>query len=206
MNHPPLFTREELALIADTTFFPAKTIITRKVKQMLERLHAVLSAELADRTLIVPPGFDADSVQFVKGEHLEDFPYQYLDFPRFFSRENTFAFRSLFWWGHHVVFALMLAGINLRRYKENLFNRYADVADRRLVLCLSPSFWEWKEGPGLTLDLTRANKSQVAAVLANRPSIKVARFVSLTDPIVQSGQWIDVGLAAFRGMLPIVTE
>lgn len=206
MNDAILFTHDELALITDTTFFPAKAVIAQKVKQMLERLHGALSAELAEQSLIVPPGFNPASVQFVKGEHLEDFPYQYLDFPRFFTRENKFAFRSLFWWGHHVVFALMLEGIHLRRYKENLFNRYANVADRQLALCLSPSLWEWNEGPGLTLELTAANKTRVAAVLAHRPSMKVARFVPMADPIVRSGQLVDAGVAALRALLPIITE
>ena len=90
--------------------------------------------------------FDTEASQFVKGEHLEDFPYQYLDYPRFFTKDVKFAFRSLVWWGHHMAFALILEGGHLRRYKENLINRFRSVADREIHLCLSPSLWEWKTG------------------------------------------------------------
>lgn len=201
-----LLTHEEWALVTDTTFFPAKAVITRKVRHMLEQLHTALVAELPSHQLIAPAGFDPESVQFVKGEHLEDFPYQYVDFPRFFTREEKFTFRSLFWWGHHVVFALMLEGPNLPRYQRNLFTRYAQVADRHISLCLSPSLWEWKAGPGWTLELTSDRRTSIAAALAGRSSFKLARFVPMTDPLVQSGRLVDAGLAAFRAMVPVITE
>ena len=199
------FTPEEVARLTDTEFFRAKRQISAKVRQALERLHRAFQSELVGRRLLAPDGFDPKSVQFVKGEHLEDFPYQYLDFPRLYTRDDKFSFRSLFWWGHHVVFALILEGFYIRQYKQNVINRYPMLADQGISLCLSPSLWEWKAGPGYTLELTQDRKSEIAAVLANRSSFKIAHFVPMTNPLVQSGEFVSVGQEKFRAMLSIMT-
>lgn len=209
MNDTPMtqsfsFSQEEVECFADTTFFRTKARITITVRQSLEALHTRIQSALVGTDLIVPQRFNSEAVQFVKGEHLEDFPYQYLDFPRHYTREEKFAFRTLFWWGHHVVFAFILEGPNIRRYKENLINHYADICDHHLCLCLSSSLWEWNHGAGYTMDLTRDRKSQAAAVLANRSYMKVSRFIPMKDPRIQSGLVAEIGEETFRTMLPII--
>ncbi len=195
---------DEMAVLADRDFFLKKAVITLKLKHMLEQLHHRLEAEITSQSLLAPEGFDPTAKQFVKGEHLENFPYQYVDFPRFYTREDKFAFRSLVWWGHYFVFALIVEGDLVKQYRRNLFNRFSDVADRHLCLCLSPSLWEWKTGPGYTLAITQQHRSEIAAVLDHRTCFKIARFVPIHDPLVETGEIVDEGLRAFQGILPII--
>jgi hypothetical protein len=204
-DEPLQFTTEELSLLADEKFFPAKARIMKKVRDTFELLHAGLKADLAGVELLAPADFDADRFQFVKGEHLEHFPYQYLDFPKHFAGDEKFTFRSLFWWGHHLAFALILEGEKLLRYKQNLINRYHEVAGRQLCLCLSPTPWEWKRGEGYTLPLTHDRKPEVSAVLSNRRFFKLARFIPLDDPAVKEGRLSEIGRDSFRALLPVIT-
>ncbi|WP_342347010.1 hypothetical protein [uncultured Nitrospira sp.] len=198
------FTPDELALLADREFFRKKATISVKIKQILEDLQQQLEAKIALQPLLTPEGFDAQARQFVKGEHLEDFPYQYLDFPRLYTRETKFAFRSLIWWGHHIVFALIVEGPLVKQYRRNLFNRYSEVADRDLCLCLSPSLWEWKAGPGLTIPITHDRRSEIAATLDHRTFFKIARFLPIDDSAVKTGTIVDEGLKALQAILPII--
>ncbi len=202
---PILFTPGEIELLTDKQVFLAKARVTEKIRGLLEDLYAGLRQELQNTTLLAPPGFDHERCQFVKGEHLEHFPYQYLDFPKHFAGGETFAFRSLFWGGHHFVFALLLEGAALLRYKQNCLDRYRAVAGRDLAFCLSPSLWEWKCGAGYTLPMTPDRKPEVAAVLSDRRSMKIARFVALDDPIVREGRIVTAGREAFQATLPIIT-
>lgn len=199
------FTAIERALLADREFFKKKATISVKIKQVLEDLHQQLEAEIASHPLLAPEGFDSQARQFVKGEHLEDFPYQYVDFPKFYSQENKFAFRSLIWWGHHIVFALMVEGPLVKQYRRNLFTRYSEVADHHLCLCLGPSLWEWKAGPGMTLPITLRRRSEIAAALDHRMFFKIARFLPFDDPAVETGTIVDKGLKAFQAILPVIT-
>jgi len=200
-----MITAEEIALVSDQQFFVAKARISGKIRKILEQLLPGLRQELTGHSLLIPEGCSLDAFQFVKGEHLEECPYQYLDFPRFYSKTEKFAFRSLFWWGHHIVFSLLIEGGYLRRYKENLINRYSELADHQLCLGISPTLWEWKQGAGFTIDLNRTKKSEVAAVLANRPFFKLSHFVPWNHHSVQNDTIVDHGRHTLRTILPVIT-
>ena len=200
-----MITSEDIAIVSDHKFFMAKARISGKIRNTLDQLLPALREELGNRPLIAPDLFSLEPFQFVKGEHLEKCPYQYLDFPRFYTKSEKLAFRSLFWWGHHIVFSLLVEGGHLRRYKENLINRYGDLADRHICLGISPSLWEWKQGAGYTIELTRTKKSEVAAVLANRPFFKLSIFVQWNHQSVINNTIVDQGRQALRAMLPVIT-
>src|SRR5438034_3092992 len=139
---PILFTPEELTLLGDEQFFRAKARIMKKMKAIVEGVYDGLQQELAGVALLAPEGFNLAAHQFVKGEHLEDFPYQYLDYFKHFQGEEKFTFRTLLWWGHHIVFALILQGGHLTPYKKNLMNRSGGVADAGLALCRGRAPWQ----------------------------------------------------------------
>lgn len=200
------FTDDETTLLADTQLFRKKTIITTKIRRMLEGTHQRLRADLGTVALVTPPGFDSKVHQLVKGEHLEDFPYQYLDYPKHFQGGNTFTFRTLVWWGHYVVCAMLLEGDGLRHYKQQLLGRFHQVAGRGLELSLDPTLWEWKRGEGYTFPITHDRKAQVAAIVAERSQIKVLRCVSFEDVSVRNGQLPHVACETFQAMLPILTH
>lgn len=205
MSDPLLFTPDELRLVADRRFFPAKARVMAKVRATLDALHDGLKADLAGAELVVPKTFAPAKFQLVKGEHLEAFPYQYLDFPKHFAGDETFTFRSLFWWGHAFVFALILEGPHLLQYKRNLINRYHEIAAEELQLSLAPTPWEWKSGEGYTLPLTHDRKPEVAAVLSGRRFFKLARYISVDDPAVRDGLVPAIGRETWRNLLPVVT-
>ncbi len=204
-DEPILFTPDELRLLGDQQFFRAKAQIMKKMKAILESAHGGLQNELRGVELLAPENFDPQAHQFVKGEHLEDFPYQYLDFFKHFDGEVKFTFRTLLWWGHHIVFALILEGGRLAQYKKNLMNRYGDVADQGLSLCLGSTPWEWKRGEGYTMELTWERKSELMALLDRRTFVKLARFVPFDDPIVQQGRVPESAGATLRQLLPVIT-
>lgn len=205
MHHPFAFTDEESTLLTDAQFFRKKAAITTKIRAMLEATHGALQHELTGLSLVVPPDFDPNLHQLVKGEHLEDFPYQYLDCPKHFSGANKFTFRTLVWWGHHVTCALLLEGSEIGRYKRQLLGRFHQLAGRDLELSLAPSLWEWRRGEGYTLPITHDRKAQIAAVLAERSFLKVVRCVPLGDSRVREGQLAQMACETFRSMHPLVT-
>jgi len=201
---PILFSADELNLMADDNFFRAKARIMKKVRATLDALYAELRNELHGIELLAPRGFNPKAHQFVKGEHLEEFPYQYLDYFKHFEGDNKFTFRSLFWWGHHYAFALILDGEGLSQYKKNLVNHYDKIADKGLSLCLGGTPWEWKRGEGYTMELSWDRKVDLVALLSNRSFLKLARFVSFDDPMLGEGRIVDTGRATLRDLLPVI--
>jgi hypothetical protein len=206
MTMPSQFTDEEAALMADQHFFLAKAQIMAKVRRLLAATHTALKEEVGSASLVTPPDFDPANYHFVKGEHLESFPYQYLDFPKHFHDSNAFAFRTLFWWGHHLVCALILEGEGIKQHKARLVDRFHQLAGQGLELSLAPTLWEWKRGEGYTLPITHDRKAQIAAVVAERSFLKIVRFLLFTDPRIRSGHMPEFSRETFRAILPIVTR
>lgn len=206
MSNPLALTDEETALVADGEFFHKKARISEKVRGMLDLTHAALKEELGRAVLSVPSNFDPSLFQFVKGEHLESFPYQYLDCPKHFHEAEKCTFRTLFWWGHHVVFAWILEGRLVKQYKKNLVDRFHTIAGQGLELSMTPTLWEWKCGEGYTLPITHDRKAKMAAVLAERAFIKIGRYIPLDDPRVKGGELAALAGEAFLAMKPIVSS
>ncbi len=202
---PTTLADEELTLLTDADFFRKKAAISAKLRRMLEATESVLQQDLAAVSLIVPPGFNAASRQLVKGEHLEACPYQYLDCPKHFDGINKFAFRTLVWWGHHAVCALLLEGDGIKQYKRQIVDRFHQLAGHGLELSLAPTLWEWKRGEGYTLPITHDRKAQIAAVLAERSFLKIIRSIPLSDPRMQAGHLPQFSSETFRAILPIVS-
>jgi hypothetical protein len=198
------FTDEETALLTDAAFFQKKAKISEKIRAQLESTRHALREEVSRIVLPDLAGTDPTSSQLVKGEHLESYPYQYLDCPKHFLASEKRTFRTLVWWGHHVACAWILEGSLMQQYKKRLVDRFHVVAGRHLELSLAPTLWEWKQGEGFTLPITHDRKAQVAAVLAERSILKIVRFLPLGDPVVRRGALAEFSREAFRAMVPIV--
>ena len=198
------FTDEETILLTDASFFMKKARISEKIRAQLEATRQALREELNQATLPELAEYDPANVQLVKGEHLESFPYQYLDCPKHYRGAEKRTFRTLVWWGHHVAWAWILEGTLMRQYKKRLVDRFHTVAGRELELSLAPTLWEWKRGEGFTLPITHDRKAQIAAVVAERSFLKIVRFLPLGDPRVRGGAMAELSREVFQAMLPIV--
>lgn len=200
-----LLTSDELRLVGDRDLFRSKERTILKVQALLAALQAGLQEDLARTTLLLPPGFDPAKSQSVKGERLEQCPYQYLDYPKHFHGDDKFTFRSLCWWGHHLVFAVIVEGGQVKQCKKNFFDRFHQLAGQGLELSLAPTLWEWKRGEGYTLPITHDRKAQLAAVLSGRAWFKIARFVPLDSPALRESRLPEIGRETFRSLLPLLS-
>src|SRR4026208_1911437 len=73
------FTDEETALLTDAAFFERKARISEKIRAEWKVPRQPLGEAITHTALPEMSDYDSASAQLVKGEHLESFPYQYLD-------------------------------------------------------------------------------------------------------------------------------
>lgn len=89
----------------------AEILLTKN--RVLEKMWALLQG-VQQQMQQAMPTFSNPHVgpppKISRGENYLGLPYLVLDYPRVFERENVFAVRSFFWWGHFFSSTLQVSG------------------------------------------------------------------------------------------------
>lgn len=199
------FSRDEVEFLKQAGLFAWKERLTLRIKTALEDLHGALSARVTPDRLLAPADMDWTRWQVVRGERFEERPYVYLDFPQYFSRETKWTYRSMFWWGEGLFFAMILEGNLLDRYRSNLAEAYAAVADQELSLSLAQTPWEWRVGGPSVLPIRTDTRDVVMSAARSRTVLKLQRAVSL-DRLIEPEMIVREGVETFDRLLPVISR
>jgi hypothetical protein len=204
---PPVrWTSEELNAIGSIQPFLIKARVLKKAWNILDGLRDALKSEVNGRSFIAPEGLDVTKGQIAKGERFHDLPFVFLDFPRFFLPGQACTYRTFFWWGNGVVFALIVQGPHLETYKNWLHDNYTRLVEYDLHLSVATTPWEWRKGRGYTLSLTRPNRARFLRALHQRDFIKLERFLMLDSQAFIKNQIIQEGVETFRLLRPMISR
>ena len=200
------FTPEDLDFMKNGGLFEKKEEITRRIQELFKQLEESLKAQLKPEDFLAPEGTDFLGGQLVRGERFHHRPYVYLDFPKYFSRSAMFTYRSFFWWGWDFVFAWILSGPFLERYKANLIASADRIAGQGFYLSLAPDPWEWRKSSPFTSELLDPSPPQMESLLSGRSFLKIQYFIGLDDPIWQRGEVAKEGVRVFEQLKFIVLK
>lgn len=206
MHKKKTFTPEELDFIRNGDLFDRKEEITKRIQALLVELQQSLKAHVHPQEWCAPEHTDFVHGQLVRGERFQQRPYVYLDFPKFFSRQAMFTYRSFFWWGWDFVFALILSGPYLDRYKRNLVKHWDRVSDKGFYLSIASDPWEWRRACPETLALAGQSPSEIEEILAPMEFIKIQYFVGLDHPLWIKGGLVEEGVRVFDHLKFIVAK
>jgi hypothetical protein len=138
MDAKVLFSAEEMRLVSDPAWILTKNSVMRKVVGMFGEL----SGEWRE---ILP--WDGDP-RISKGEQYKGLPWVMLDYPRVFGKEDIFAIRTMFLWGHYFSVTLHLKGSYLRTYLPVILARRAELEAAGFWPGSSEDEWEHDHLPG----------------------------------------------------------
>ncbi len=198
MNSKSLWSNTEFEMINVVDVFRYKPGIMKKAEELLTELKEVLVEEMERSNLIVPPETDVTQGQIARGENYKGFPFISLDMPQRFSKTEMFTFRTVFWWGHCLVFSFILKGGFVPSYCENIITRKDQSSFKGIYLAIGPNPFEWElndENYRLVAELSDAN---IRSTIQGRKFMKLASFISLSDPAFKLLDWKTEGLVSFQ--------
>jgi hypothetical protein len=137
-------SKEELALVRDPSWILTKNSIIAKVMELLGELCGEYreAASYEHHDAGQGTGIPLGTPKISRGENYKGLPWVVLDYPRLFGKEDIFAIRTLFWWGHYFSLTLHLKG----KWKE----MYLPILERNQARLASAGFHagiagdEWK--------------------------------------------------------------
>src|SRR5437868_9189391 len=92
-------SQKEMELITNADWILTKNHVLKKTWQLLEELQQRQQKMMRSYEQQLPAEITNTIPKISRGENYKGLPYLILDHPRIFEKGNTFAIRSMFWWG-----------------------------------------------------------------------------------------------------------
>lgn len=135
-------SEEEAALIQNAQIILTKNLALQKMKGLLEGLVAGQEDLLRQYGHHLPADVRSVPPKVSRGEHYQGLPYLVLDHPRYFGKEQVFAIRTLFWWGHYFSVTLHLSGQFRERYLNAIAGSAAWLGANGFYFANGPDEWD----------------------------------------------------------------
>ena len=169
----------EVKLLNTVDIFLHKPAIMKKAEANLTALKQEVIKTLSQAPHPCPPESDIVKGQIVRGENLKGFPFISLDMPQMFSKSQMFTYRTLFWWGHNLIFSLILKQDNQDPLIEKLIQLKEHPEWEDIQLAIAPTPWEWEKDMKNFIPLFGASEIKIRDTINSVKYIKLCRFYSL---------------------------
>jgi hypothetical protein len=133
-------SREELELVQNAELLLTKNRIIGKVYEMFALLIDDINKLSRNQPILFPEVF-AISPKISKGENYLGLPYVMLDYPRCFGKADTFAIRTMFWWGNFFSVTLHLKGKYKNALLPSLQNSLPVLEDHHFFISINADEW-----------------------------------------------------------------
>ena len=200
------WSENELKLINVVDVFLHKPAIMKKVEAHLTQLKEALAADLAAHPKPYPQGTDLAQGQIARGENHKGFPFISLDLPQNFSKTEFFTYRTLFWWGHYLAFALLLKGPRLPEYLKCLLQNRQQSGGKEVFVARHPSPWEWEWTEENYFKVNQASEEEIQTLIDNIGYIKLVKFFPLAEPSFANLDWATAGVDTYRGLVALIMD
>jgi hypothetical protein len=171
----------EMELLLRADWILTKNRILQKSMQLLGIIQENYAHHLHQLSKSLPAELFAVAAKISKGENLRGLPYQVLDYPRLFERENVFAIRTLFWWGNFFSITLQLSGKYKVLFQKNILSNYSYLRANEYHCCISDDPWLHHFEKDNYIPLGEMDEDEFKDQISDRSTIKVAAKIELTQ-------------------------
>ena len=173
------FSKRELDVLNNSDFFVQKHIVTKKVVDLFSDLERELEENISDYSYL--NGFTNTSTgKIFKGENYRQLPYVVLDYPKHFSTDSVFTYRTMFWWGNEFSFTLHLQGHALDHFRKTLLNNVNILKKKNVFVCINTKQWDYHFNNDNYQPLDELLKTETLfEKIKDKNFIKLSRKISL---------------------------
>ena len=182
MNQTNLrLSAKEMEMIKNADWILTKNGIMRKTIMLLENVQEKQQLFLSKEGSHLPTEAVEGSPKISKGENYKGLPYLVLDYPRVFEKKNSFAIRTLFWWGNFFSITLHLSGRYKKRYEKKLAASFSELKKSGFRLCTNMEEWEHHFEKTNYISLEKLGLNDYKKNITKNSFIKLAKKYSLQD-------------------------
>lgn len=195
----PVPTTEELAVLHNTNYLSLKASVSEKIVSYLAQIERALVQDMGKYPAhLFPEGSFLKPGKISKGENYLGMPYFVLDCPRYFTRDEVFAYRNMVWWGNFFSCTLHLSGEVFDRSRPSIWQWAQQQED--CFICVADSPWRYEYSSDNYLMIGDLDMAQLERIIFEKKFLKISSFIPL-------GHWDKFGefslmnLARFMNIL-----
>lgn len=170
---------KELELVCNTDWILTKHAVIQKVYALFGEVLPSMENILQQHKKHLPAEVFINSPKISKGENYKLLPYVMLDYPRYFSKDDTVAIRNFFWWGNFFSVCLQLSG----RFKQNsielLAENFEKLQQGGYCICTNDDPWEHHFDKNNFIELSLLSEENFRKILLEKPFVKIAKNILL---------------------------
>lgn len=165
--------------MGDAGWIYRKNTVMQKVMELMGALQGQLAAHALTGAFPFPGNCGQETGKISRGEKYRELPWVILDYPRYFSRDNIFAFRTMFWWGHAFSGTLHLAGGIKEQYHAALAQALPLLQAHRFQAYVHDDPWRHELDNGNYRPVAGLGRQEWEALVYGREFMKLAKPYAL---------------------------
>lgn len=173
------FSDKERELMTNADWILTKNGILQKMALVFTDWQALYSARIARQAPTLFTTIQPFSYKISRGENYKGLPWMVLDYPRLFGQTDTFAIRTLFWWGRYVTLTLQLAGTWKERCEESLCLSYPVLAREEFRISTIDDAWIHDQDPAFTTEINNLTSEAYTHEIRKRSFLKISKIYPL---------------------------
>ncbi|MEO6547236.1 MAG: hypothetical protein ABIN94_04530 [Ferruginibacter sp.] len=174
-------SEKELELVCNKEWILTKRNIIEKVYQLFGELATLMREQVIESAAVLPQLVIQGNARISKGENYLGLPYVMLDYPRHFTKDETLAIRTMFWWGNEFSIHLHLSGRCMQYALPRLITAFSTLKNNNYWVCINEDPWQHHFEAGNYELLENQTQGSFSLLLQGKPFIKIAKRISLVD-------------------------
>ncbi len=174
-------SEEEQLLVMNGNWILTKNRVLDQVSTFLASLQEEQSDWIRKQAPGLPASVLAIPAKLSKGEQYLGLPYRVLDYPRCFGVVDTFALRTIFWWGHYFTVNLQLAGHWKKETAPSLIAAFTEMQEGNILICTGTDPWQHQLSEDAYRPARAMNREEWEKIILEQAFIKLSARQELSD-------------------------
>ncbi len=175
------FSAFEQDLIKNADWILTKNLIIEKMKLLLQQCLEKQKETIEQHKFSLSDEVKNIAPKISRGENYKGLPWLMLDYPRYFDKENIFAIRTFFWWGHCFSTTLHLSGEYKILFVQKIIDSYHLLKEDLFYLCINESEWEHNFDNENYKLIHEFSENEFYQFLSEKKFIKISRKIDLEE-------------------------
>lgn len=174
-------SEEEQLLVMNGDWILTKNRVLEQISSFLAAVQEEQSGWIREQASRIPASVLAIPAKLSKGEQYLGLPYRVMDYPRCFGPVDTFAIRTLFWWGHYFTVNLQLAGQWKKETMSSLIAAFTEMQEGNVWICTGTDPWQHQLSADAYRPAKAMNREEWEKIILEQAFIKLSTRQELMD-------------------------